>query len=107
MHGDLSHSHEHTHVCEDTAHSHDHLHKCSGEVGHNHKHAGQSDDDKETDALIKYMLAHNRHHADELNELRGKLNAGGRSEAARLIENAVSCVEKGKLELEKAVRLID
>jgi len=97
------HTHEHAHTHEHN-HTHTHEHENSG---YTHSHGGQESDEKETYALIKYMLSHNRHHAGELRELSARLEAVGRPEAASLIAKAVEWFEKGNLELEKAVSLID
>jgi hypothetical protein len=51
-------------------------------------------EEKETYALIKYMLSHNRHHAEELTELSEKLKAIGKPEAAKLLSQAVSGLKK-------------
>lgn len=96
-----THEHEHTHEHNHTR-THDH-----DSSGHTHSHGGQNTDEKETYALIKYMLSHNIHHAGELRELSAKLEAAGKPEAALLIAKAVEFFEKGNLELEKAVSLID
>ncbi len=110
------HMHEHNHAYihdghdhhdhDDSGHTHDHIHHQSADV-HNHNHGDLSTEDKETYALIRYMLSHNRHHALELDELGKKLETAGKPEAARLIKDAVSWFEKGNIELEKAVRLIE
>jgi 2-methylaconitate cis-trans-isomerase PrpF len=99
------HTHEHAHAREhEHVHGdHEHVHKNT----HAHDNGGQSSDMKEIHALVRYMLSHNRHHAAELRGLGEKLDAAGDHETASLIENAVSCFEKGNLELEKAVRLLD
>ena len=75
---DSNHAHEHPH---EHVHTHDHEHTHS----HEHSHSG-FESIQQAEALMKYMLDHNRHHAEELHELCHKLEASGKGEAAKLID---------------------
>ncbi len=69
---------------------------------HDHTHAPASSPE-ETLALLNYMLAHNRHHADELHELAH----GVTDEAAQdLIHEAVDALRESNLRLEEALALL-
>ena len=90
-HDDYTHSHGHTHdggeehVHEHThdggaAHIHEHSHADGSTHVHAHTHDGEhahahpgEDGLKQTKALLKYMIEHNEHHAEELAELLGAL----------------------------------
>jgi|GEM_PF-332259 len=102
------HMHAHTHK-HDSDHTHSQLHHHHPEAGAGQSHGSgcKENDEKEVYALVKYMLSHNKHHAGELCELGARLNALGKSEAAALVAAAASWYEKGNLELEKAVGLLD
>ena len=91
MHG---HAHSHAHLHEDgTGHTHSHAHEHS----HPHSHAGSGGFESagQAEALMGYMLEHNRHHAEELHELCHKLEADGKAEAAARIHQAVDCFQQG------------
>ena len=64
------HDHEHTHSQEHCGHSHTHTHAdgTTHTHAHTHSHAAASSPE-EALALLKYMLDHNRHHAEELHDL--------------------------------------
>ena len=55
-------------------------------------------------ALISYMFEHNRSHAEELHEICHKLEASGESDAAFLVDDAVSCFRDGNGLLELAFK---
>ena len=61
---------------------------------------------KENIALLDFMLHHNMHHAEELEELAGKLREIGRPEAAERISSAVTLFSQGNAELSEALMLI-
>ena len=69
------HDHEHDHV-----HSHEHSHGCSscseGECGGNCT--------EEVVALLNYMLSHNEHHAQELDQMADNLSKLGMEDAATM-----------------------
>lgn len=52
------------------------------------------------------MIGHNAEHAQEMRELAGRLRDSGKTEAADLIEKAVSGFETANAELEKAADLL-
>lgn len=54
-------------------------------------------------ALLKYMLSHNAHHAEELHELAHSVSG----EAHELIHLAVDRIEESNKMLEKAVCLLE
>ena len=79
-------SHEHDH-----AHSHCPNHaSCAG---------GAEDPRAEAVALMRYMVAHNAAHADELAKLADRLRNLGDAPAAEQVMLAVSDYEKGNLRL--------
>lgn len=104
---DGEHGHDHTHVHEHThggvTHTHEHSHE-HGE-GHDHSHGG-SGSVKEAAALLDFMYHHNQHHAEELEELMGKLREMGKEEAAERIGAAVALFEQGNSELSEAMMLV-
>ena len=55
---------------------------------------------------MSYMLDHNRHHAEELHELCHKLEASGKGEAAKLIDEAVDRFGEGNELLAKALEAL-
>ena len=83
-------------------HEHEHEHT------HPHEHGAipgfESLDQAE--ALMSYMLDHNRHHADELHEVGHKLAHSGKEEAAKLIHGAVDAFNKGNELLAKALEAL-
>lgn len=74
-------------------HNHEHTHE------HGHCHACEVNTE-ETAALLKYMLDHNRHHADELHDLAHGLDG----EARELVHAAVIDLETANSKMEKALR---
>ncbi len=120
------HSHEHGHEDE-----HDHVHEgehghchghaedtgcashcggCGGHAGHEqeghtHAHGEEVSGDKMT-ALLDYMLKHNEHHAAELDQVAGKLQAEGKGAAAEQIKKAVDEFQKGNLYLSLALSMV-
>lgn len=106
--GAQEHTHEHTHT-----HSHPHTH--DHEHAHSHDHeggacqgdcCGKEKPANEQEALLDYMLTHNRHHAAELAEVAKQLRADGKDEAAVQIEHAVEDFEKGNMRLSVALSLV-
>lgn len=81
-------------------HEHDHEH--DHEHGHGHCHACENTAE-ETVALLKYMLEHNRHHADELHDLAHGLDG----EARELVHAAVIDLENGNDKLARALKLLN
>ena len=127
FHGDHEYEHQHTHSHEHThdgvTHTHEHSHTHSHEHGHDgaHEHShealhaagvphehvhGDGADMRENVALLDFMLHHNIHHAEELEELAGKLREIGKPEAAERISAAVTLFGQGNDELSEALMLI-
>ncbi len=83
-------------------HEHEHGH------GHIHTHGPVSafDSLEQAEALMSYMLDHNRHHAEELHELCHKLEASGKGAAAKLIDESVDRFGEGNELLAKALEAL-
>ena len=105
----IPHGHEHTH------HDHDHHDHDHHEHDHGHEHChteecgscgGCADPEKETIALVGYMVDHNKHHAMELADMAKKLREMGKTEAADQIDRAVSDFESGNVRLSVALSLL-
>ena len=87
--------HEHHHEHEHHEHGHHHDHE------HHHEHG--ADSPEECLALLKYMLSHNAHHAEELHDLAHSTEG----EARELIHEAVKDIEQSNEKLKKAVALLE
>ena len=61
---------------------------------------------KETEALLKYMLHHNEHHAEELEQMADDLQTLGLDAACRTLREAVSDFQEGNRKLSKALSMI-
>ncbi|MBO7682808.1 MAG: hypothetical protein J6T17_08690 [Clostridia bacterium] len=70
--------------------------------GHTHDHH-HHEEDMEAQALLRYMIDHNKHHADELYDLAGKLDGSARE----LVHAAVIDYETGTDKLEKALKALE
>ena len=81
-------------------HEHEHTHP------HEHGEIPAFDSLEQAEALMSYMLDHNRHHADELHEVGHKLAHSGKEEAAKLIHEAVDAFGKGNELLAKALEAL-
>lgn len=103
-----THSHEHEHTPgHEQDHHHDHAH-CH-EESHDHEHCGGCQAQKpanEQEAILAYMLDHNKHHAAELLEIAKQFKEAGKEEAAVQIEKAVENFDKGNLYLSVALSLV-
>ncbi|MDD5885924.1 MAG: hypothetical protein PUC71_00180 [Oscillospiraceae bacterium] len=64
--------------------------------------SNQKKDLEEAVALLKYMVHHNQHHADELYDVAGKLDG----EAKELVHAAVIHYETGNGKLEEALKIL-
>ena len=109
------HTHEHTHE-DGVTHTHEHSH----EEGHNHGHThadhacesghcgscNEGDCKNETLALLTYMLQHNEHHAQELDQMADNLAKMGMDAAAKTIKESVSDFQKGNMRLGLALTLV-
>ena len=81
-------------------HEHEHTHP------HEHGDIPAFDSLDQAEALMSYMLDHNRHHADELHEVGHKLAHSGKEEAAKLIHEAVNAFNNGNELLAKALEAL-
>ena len=111
--GEHGHCHKHAEdagCCHDHAETeggHTHCGGC-GHAGHEHEghaHGEEVSGDKMT-ALLDYMLKHNEHHAAELDQVAGKLQAEGKAAAAEQIKKAVDEFQKGNLYLSLALSMV-
>ena len=89
------HTHTHTHT-EGTTHTH------ADGTTHTHSHAAASSPE-EALALLKYMLDHNRHHAEELHELGHCFDDEA---VGDLIHDAVDKLGESNALIEQALSLI-
>lgn len=109
------HTHEHTHD-DGVTHTHEHSHGEGHDHGHAHTdhacdtgHCGschEGDCKNETLALLTYMLQHNEHHAQELDQMADNLAKMGMDAACRTIKEAVSDFQKGNMRLGLALTLV-
>ena len=89
-------SHEHTH-------EHSHIHEHGHEHGHTHTHTHSvASSPEEAEALLKYMLDHNQHHAEELHDLAHCFEA----EIADLVHDAVDKLQESNDLMEQALALL-
>lgn len=92
-HGGEGHQHHHDH--------HDHHEHCAG--------CGDSCPGSCTDevvALLNYMLSHNEHHAEELDQMAENLKKMGMEDAAKTIKEGVADFQKGNMRLGLALTLV-
>ena len=99
----MTHTHEHTHG-EGHDHGHSHAdHACDT------AHCGscsEGDCKNETLALLTYMLQHNEHHAQELDQMADNLSKMGMDAACKTIKEAVADFQKGNMRLGLALTLV-
>ena len=86
------HTHEHSHT---NAHEHSHTHS------HDHSHPVASSHE-EAVALLRYMLDHNQHHANELHELAHCFE----DEIADFVHDAVDRLQESNSYVEQALSLL-
>nr|WP_296005526.1 cobalt transporter [uncultured Blautia sp.] len=90
-HGGEGHHHDHDHA-------HEHCQAC-----------GEGCEKNCTDevvALLNYMLSHNQHHAEELDQMAENLTKLGMEDAARTIKEGVADFQKGNMRLGLALTLV-
>ena len=95
------HIHEHTHA-DGTTHSHPHSH----EHGSQHDHTHAPSDSAEIKALLSFTLQHNKHHNEELDDMKKTLISQGFGDAADMISQAIVEYDRGNELLKKASELI-
>ncbi|MEA4895532.1 MAG: cobalt transporter [Oscillospiraceae bacterium] len=95
MHDDHTHIHGHEH-------EHEHIHEycCGGGAEHNAQTAD------ENLALLNYMIEHNRHHGEDLHELYHSLADSGKTEASKLVAEALHYYDHGNEKLAEALKLL-
>ena len=87
-----------------SAHEHEHEHE--------HEHCGSCNSDcqgncaDEVVALLNYMLSHNEHHAEELDQMANNLEKLGMPDAAKTIKEGVADFKKGNMRLGLALTLV-
>lgn len=87
-------------------HEHEHEHEHTHEHGHDHDHPhthGGFENPGQAEALLGYMLDHNRHHAEELHDVCHKLEHDGKTLAAEKLDGALKCFRQGNELLEAAL----
>lgn len=77
---------------------HDHVH-------HHHDHSHEVHSKVEIEALLSYMLTHNRHHAEELADMAHTLIHCDMQEASDAVTAAIADFEEGNKKLAKALEL--
>ena len=84
------------------------MHEHEHEHSHPHEHGPISAfvSVEQAEALMSYMLDHNRHHAEELHELCHKLAHSGKEAEAKLIHDAVDEFNAGNELLAKALEAL-
>ena len=90
-------------MSEEIKHTHHHEHSHDHEHVHHHKH-NESNKDL---ALLKYMVEHNEHHAEEVADMARLLREAGQIQAAEELEAGVSDFKSGNLHLSKAYDLLN
>ena len=91
------------------SHGHDHGHTHEHAHDHSHEHCGacaQTKPGSEQEALLSYMLDHNKHHAAELADVAKKFQETGKEDVAVQIEKAIENFDKGNLYLSLALSLV-
>lgn len=79
---------------------------------HEHEHCGSCNSDcqgsctDEVVALLNYMLLHNEHHAEELDQMAENLEKLGMSDAAKSVKEGVADFKKGNMRLGLALTLV-
>ena len=94
-------------------HDHEHTHERTHDHSHGQEHCGgcesgcaQKKPGSEQEALLSYMLDHNKHHAAELADVAKKFRETGKEDVAVQIEKAIENFDKGNLYLSLALSLV-
>lgn len=83
-------------------HTHDHVHEHCGSC----QEGCQGNCTDEVVALLTYMLSHNEHHAEELEQMAENLVKLGMEDAAKTIKEGVADFQKGNMRLGLALTLV-
>ena len=97
-----THIHEHSHTHEHEHGGHTHVHTHADGTTHSHSHAAVSSPE-EALALLRYILSHNRHHAEELHDLAHCFD----EVSGDLIHQAVDKLGESNDLIEEALSLIE
>lgn len=97
-----AHDHSHTHA-DGTVHTHSH----ENEHDHKHEHGADKGELAETRALLNYMLEHNEHHTEELEEISDRLKEFDLCAEAEMLDLCIGHYKKGNEMLEKALLSIN
>ncbi|MBE6908456.1 MAG: hypothetical protein E7474_02460 [Ruminococcaceae bacterium] len=99
-----THSHPHEH---EPGHEHEHTHSHDHEHPHEHEHPhvhadGEIAPKERSEAILRYMIDHNEHHAEELAELLDTLEGPARK---RLLD-AIGSFEVANVQLREVLELL-
>ena len=97
---DHDHEHEHHH---DHEHTHEHHHDHEHAHDHHHDHGDAAGT---LTAVLKYMLDHNIHHADELKGIAEKLKAQGLDAAAETLSESTALFDAANEKLAAALAML-
>ncbi|MDR1217345.1 MAG: hypothetical protein LBJ99_02035 [Oscillospiraceae bacterium] len=87
--------------------SHTHEHEHTGGHTHEHSHGAGGANAVKDAALLKYMLEHNRSHAQEQHDTGHKLADAGFGYVSGLVHDAVHHFEHGNALLSEALELLE
>ncbi len=73
--------------------------------GHHHHHENEQQPIN-SEALLSYMLEHNKSHAEDLRDLAEKLAAKDDIRASQLVESAADDFDSGNLKLAHALKIL-
>lgn len=79
------------------------VHDENGNLIPHSEHAHGEEKSNKTQALLSYMLEHNQHHAEELEEVAKSLEKDGFTEAAKEIQAGVKAFQEGNAHLKHAL----
>ena len=82
-------------------HDHDHAHD-HGHAHHHHHHGEEGAAPDRSQALLAYMVGHNKSHAEEMREAA----AGMQGDAQALVNEAADLLDAGNAKLEQALALL-
>ena len=85
------------------------MHLIKDENGNVIPHGGEAHQEncsQEVVALLNYMLSHNEHHAQELDQMAENLQKLGMEDAAKTIKEGVADFQKGNMRLGLALTLV-
>ena len=95
------HDHEHTHT-----HTHPHDHEHEPDHGHAHSHEGEGKDIEILGLLLDHWADHNQEHAKEYKNWVDKMNAVGKTEVSKAIEEAIALIGQADEHLMEAKKAL-